>query len=139
MEEKGKYRIRLDGRVIEVTREIYSDYYRMSRRERYLEERDLVHGKTLYSDLDTEDTTGEDMLPDRDAASVEDTVIKRVMAARLRTCLSLLTESELALIVMRYYEDRSQNEIAAELGISQSNICRKEARILLKLRNMLEK
>ncbi|MDR1321966.1 MAG: hypothetical protein LBK56_11160 [Gracilibacteraceae bacterium] len=29
--------------------------------------------------------------------------------------------------------------IAAELGISQSNICRKEARILLKLRNMLEK
>jgi RNA polymerase sigma factor (sigma-70 family) len=139
MAENKKYRIWMGGKPVEVSKEIYTCYYRMERRERYLEERDLVHGKTLYSQLNDEDITGEDMIPDRDAAPVEDIVIGRIMADRLRACLRLLTGGELALIIRRYYEDRSQNDIAAELGLNQSSICRKEERILAKLRKLLEK
>lgn len=137
MAEKRKYRIRLNGRPVEVSREMYACYYRMERRERYLEERDLAHGKTLYSQLDDEKTTGEDMIPDRDAVPVEDIVVSRIMAARLRACLCQLTDGELALIVKRYYENRSQGDIAAELGLNQSSVCRREERILAKLRKLL--
>jgi RNA polymerase sigma factor (sigma-70 family) len=66
-------------------------------------------------------------------------VISRIMADRVRACLHLLSEGELALIVKRYYEDRSQSDVAAELNLNQSNVCRKEERILAKLRNLLEK
>ena len=139
MNENKKYSIRINGRSIEVTWEVYDVYYCMGRRERYLEERDLVHGKVLYSQLDDDKTTGEDMLPDREAIPVEDIVVNRIMADKVRTCLRLLTESELALIVKRYYEDRSQSDVASELGLTQSGICRREQQILTKLRKLLEK
>jgi len=139
MADKRIYRIRIDGRPIEVPRELYRAYYSMGRRERYLEERDLTHGKTLYSQLDDGATTGEDMIPDRDAVPVEDIVVGRIMAAGLRACLRLLTEGELALIIKRYYENRSQSDIADELGLSQSSVCRREEKILAKLRKMLDK
>jgi RNA polymerase sigma factor (sigma-70 family) len=139
MEENKKYQIRINDQLIEVTQEVYLEYYRMGRRERYLEERDLVHGKVLYSQLDDDDTTGEDTVPDRDAEKVEDIVISRIMAARIRECLHLLTESELTLIVMRYYEYRSQSDVAAELGLNQSSVSRREEQILAKLRKLLKK
>lgn len=138
MAEKRRYKISINGRLVEVSKEVYTCYYRMGRRERYIEERDFAHGKTLYSQLDNGETTGEGMLPDFNAIPVEEIVIGRIMADRLRSCLLLLTVGELALIVKRYYEDRSQSEVAAESGISQSKVCRKEKLILAKLRKMLE-
>lgn len=138
MEKNKKHRLWIEGQSVNVTREVYTVYRRMERRERYLDERDLAHGKTHYSALDTLETAGEDALFDREAASVEDIVIGRIATARLRACLALLSESELALIVKRYYEDRSQRDVAAELGLNQSNVCRREERILEKLRRMIE-
>ena len=139
MADKKTYTIRINGRLTTVTEEVYRAYHRMGRRERYLDERDLSHGKVLYSQLDDGETTGEDMLPDLEAEPVEDIAVRRVMTEKLRLCLRLLTEGELALIVKRYYEERSQSDLAAELGLNQSSVCRKEEKILAKLRSLLEK
>ena len=48
---KPRY-IRIGKKVEQVSEELYREYHRMARRERYLEEQDMVHGKVLYSQLD---------------------------------------------------------------------------------------
>lgn len=45
-----------------------------------------------------------------------------------------LTDEERMLIRMRYYENRTQMEIANEMGVSQVQVSRLEKRILLKMR-----
>ena len=50
MKEDKKYYIKLDDKqLVEVTNDIYTVYYQMRRRERYLEERDLKNGLIYYS------------------------------------------------------------------------------------------
>ena len=48
-----------------------------------------------------------------------------------------LDESERRLIWLRYFEQRSQSDIAHELGISQMQVSRLLARLLLKLRSII--
>jgi RNA polymerase sigma-B factor len=48
-----------------------------------------------------------------------------------------LDESERRLIWLRYFEQRSQSDIAHELGISQMQVSRLLSRLLLKLRNIV--
>jgi RNA polymerase sigma-B factor len=48
-----------------------------------------------------------------------------------------LDESERRLIWLRFYEQRSQSEIATELGISQMQVSRLLTRLLLKLRSII--
>ena len=45
-----------------------------------------------------------------------------------------LTEDERTLITLRYYEDKTQTQIAKELGISQVQVSRLEKRILVRMR-----
>ena len=49
--------------------------------------------------------------------------------------LKSLPESEQLLLKMRYFEERTQNEVAARLGISQVQVSRLEKKILLGMRS----
>ena len=49
-----------------------------------------------------------------------------------------LPEKERTLIRMRYFEERTQTDIAAKLGISQVQVSRIEKRVLKKMRALLE-
>jgi RNA polymerase sigma-B factor len=51
--------------------------------------------------------------------------------------VSQLDESERRLIWLRYFEQRSQSDIAQELGISQMQVSRLLSRMLLKLRSII--
>ena len=51
--------------------------------------------------------------------------------------IETLEPLEKEIIVYRYYEDRTQTEIAQLLGISQVQVSRIEKRILKKMRGML--
>ena len=44
MADKKNYYIPVEGKLVEVEEPVYTEYYRMSRRERYLEERDKENG-----------------------------------------------------------------------------------------------
>jgi RNA polymerase sigma factor (sigma-70 family) len=48
-----------------------------------------------------------------------------------------LDESERQLIQLRFFEQRSQSDIANELGISQMQVSRLLSRLLLKLRSII--
>ena len=52
----------------------------------------------------------------------------------LEQLLSGLPEQEQHLLRLRYFEEKTQSEVAAELGISQVQVSRLEKKILLKLR-----
>ncbi len=54
----------------------------------------------------------------------------------LQQLLSTLKEQERRLIVLRYYRNRTQTEVAAILGISQVQVSRLEKKILLQMRQM---
>lgn len=47
MAEERKYRIRVDGVLVEVSREVYRAYYSIERHTRTLDEKDTRNGKVL--------------------------------------------------------------------------------------------
>ncbi|MDD3242590.1 MAG: SigB/SigF/SigG family RNA polymerase sigma factor [Eubacteriales bacterium] len=51
--------------------------------------------------------------------------------------LSALQARERRIIVMRYYQEKTQSEIAREIGVSQVQISRLESKILRKMRDMM--
>ena len=126
----------MHGMLIEVEEEFYKDFYRQKERDDYLTWR-AKNKDISYNDYDTEECSGEDMLidPDDDVATQ---VTDKLMLEKLRSVLPLLPEDEYKLIHEHYFLGISQVELSALYGKNQSNISRKIARILEKLKNFLE-
>lgn len=55
----------------------------------------------------------------------------------IKDILSKLDKRERYIIIMRYFKDRTQSDIAKDLGISQVQVSRIEKKVLLKMRQML--
>ena len=71
-------------------------------------------------------------LEDREKDSLLDRMVLRQMLAEL-------PEQDRRLIRMRYYEEKTQTQIAQELGISQVQVSRLEKRILIRMRACTER
>jgi RNA polymerase sigma-B factor len=69
-------------------------------------------------------------LEDSDLATSESRVL-------LEQCLSLVSEQERQIVELRYFDDLTQAEIGARLGISQMQVSRLLGRVLVRLRQML--
>lgn len=65
----------------------------------------------------------------------KDKLLDRMLVGQL---LSTLSEGEKELIRLRYFNDKTQTEIAGILGISQVQVSRLEKKILLRLREKLK-
>ena len=137
MSKKDLY-IKINGELINVSEEVYLTYYRMRSRERYLDQKDIRNGKVLYSNLDTDETTGEEGIPDLAAESVEDMAIQKVMADKLHQCLDLLSAHERELLIEIYFNEKSEVQLAKELGILQQTISYQKLKILKKLQKMMK-
>lgn len=135
--EEKKYYIKVQGELIEVPKEIHLTYYRMDRRARFLNEKDEFHGTVLYSDLDNEEITGEEMVPDFDSEAVEEIAIRRVLNERVHDFLSKLTQSEQALIHALYFEGLSERRYAKMKNTPHMTVHDRKTRILEKLRKTL--
>lgn len=139
MDKKKKFCIRIGDTIQEVTEEVYREYFKMERRERYLEERDLVNGKVLYSELDNvhQDVLGEDILVDSIVEDICELVTTKIMVERLRECLVLLSDEELDLIIQLFFNEKSERELSAERGIPRATIGYRKDKILSKLKKYL--
>ena len=58
MAEKDKYIIKVEGKLVEVTPEVYYAYFRMERQERGQEEKKQQHDVFSYDALDNCETVG---------------------------------------------------------------------------------
>ena len=141
MDQEKKFVLFVRDHIEQVSEEIYKEYYKMRRRERYLEERDLVHGKCLYSQLDNfcEGNLGEEMIVDIHVEDICDAVVIKIMIEKLKECLKLLSDEELNLIMQLFYKEKSQRQFSAESGIPLMTISDRKKRILKKLKKYLEK
>lgn len=139
MAEKKEYQIKVQGQLVPVTEEVYLTYYRMKRRELHLEEKDTAHGVFYYSALDTEETNGEDAIPDRTSPRVEDMVMDKLIAEKLHQCLSQLTKEEQELIFTLFFQNKSEHQLAAETGIPRMTLHDRKVKILRTLKKLMEK
>lgn len=94
--EREKYYIPIDGKLYETTREVYVAYYRMDRRERYLEERSRQ--KELSFDK-LQELDFQIVSPyEADAKPTEEEAVSTIMIERMLKAVSELCDEERALI-----------------------------------------
>lgn len=137
MSKKDLY-IKINGELINVSEEVYLTYYRMESRARYLDRKDILHGKVLYSNLDTDETLGEEGIPDLNTESVEDAALRRIMTDKLCQCMERLTAEERDLITKIYFQEKSEVQLAKEMGMLQQTINYRKQKILKKLLKMMK-
>lgn len=138
MAEHKKYYIHVPGALVEVSEGVYFAYYQEKRRGRTLREKDKRNGAVSYDGLDTPELTGQEMIPDRDAVSVEDAAIANILRDRLHRCLDALDEPDRELIHALYFEGLSERKYAKRVGIPQRTINDRRRRVLRKLKELLE-
>lgn len=71
--------------------------------------------------------------------NLENEIDHKMFIEKLYSSLKLLSYSERELIVMLYFENKTERECAEFYGISQKNINKKKTRILYKLNKLLKK
>ena len=122
MESSKKYTLFAFRCQVEVSEEVYRAYYQMLRQERTLAEKDIRNGTVSYNALDTDEITGEEMMPDVHTCSVEDAAIKNLLCEKMYRCLALLTAEERDLIHALYFEGLTERKLALRTGIAQKTI-----------------
>lgn len=83
---------------------------------------------SIFSETEEDGLMLLDKIPSK--GSIDDTIEK----CMLKSALESLPSRERDIIIMRYYEDKTQGEIAERLGISQVQVSRLESKILEKIR-----
>lgn len=91
-----------------------------------------------YSDLDTDELLGEDMIPDMTSERVEDSAIYSILREKLHQYLGMLPPQDMELIQALYFECMTEREYAQQIGISQKGVNKRRQKVLDKLRTMMK-
>ena len=118
---------------------MYRAYHQENRYGRTIAEKNQRNGLASYDELDTVELTGQEMVPDREAVSVEDTAIANLLRDKLHHCLALLPDSDRQLISALYFDGFSERKLAKKTGIHHMTIHSRKATILRTLKKMMEK
>ena len=129
--------IPVQGCLLEVVREQYADFYKDKERWRYLKKLDTNHKLLSLEGFTDSEGNVIDFVVD-ETVDVAETVVHAVMVDRLKAALPLLSDSEQELIQAIFFDGLSEREVGARLGITQSVVNKRKARILIKLRKIIE-
>ena len=77
MAEKENYVIRVEGKLVEVSPEVYYTYFHMERQERGQEEKKQRNAVVSYDALDSDETVGLETMPDLISPSLDDLMMMR--------------------------------------------------------------
>ncbi len=83
---------------------------------------------SIFTETEEEGLSLQDKIADN--ADPDDEMLKLI----IKDMISSLPEREKKIIMLRYFRDKTQSEVAEELGVSQVQISRLESKILAKLR-----
>lgn len=137
MADKETYYIPIEGKRIEVEKNVYEAYYKMSRRERYMEERDESNGVVSYHAMAENGIDGEAGLRDMSADSLETVALAKELHEQLHRCIAALPKAERELIQAIYFDGLTEAEYAQRANLSQSGVSRKQKKTLSKLKNLM--
>ena len=85
---------------------------------------------SIYDKFDDEDD-GQELIEKLPNLDNEDKLLNKI---HLTTVIEKLSEKERKIVILRYFRDKTQSEIAKELGVSQVQVSRLENKIIDKLR-----
>ena len=130
--EREHYVLRMaDGTLVEVTREVYLEWYRSRRRERYQKERSRKHGICSLDGLEgRENGSGHFQ---NVAEGLEETVLRNICRDKVREVLHSLSAEDARLIEMLYFAEVTVTETAKIFGCSRKTIQNRRKRILKEL------
>lgn len=148
MTEKAYY-IRINGQAVEVSEEVYREYYRGRRKERYImedlkTERFTIDQRTGNVTItpSREDSLDRLLEADKqfpiDVESAEDEAITAVMVEQLRKIIHTLSDEEQALIHELFYLDKTMREAGEALHVSAATVFNRREKLLKKLRGLLD-
>ena len=129
--------IPVQGCLLEVMWEQYTEFYKDKERWRYLKKLDTNHSLLSLEGFTDGEGNVIDFIAD-EAVDVAETAVHAVMVDRLKTALLLLSDSERVLVNAIFFEGLSKREVGLRLGITQSVVNKRKAKILAKLRKIIE-
>lgn len=113
--------IPIQGCLLEVVREQYTDFYRDKERWRYLQKLDTKNRLLSLDGFTDSEGNPLDFITD-EAVDIAETVVNAVMVDRLKAALPLLSDSEQELIQAIFFDGLSEREVGARLGITQTGL-----------------
>lgn len=135
--QERKYAIVVKKERVEVTEEIYKNYYKLVERERYLDK--LAERKHISIDACQEKGIQVEYIISQTEESIEDSIIRQEMLDELALCVKLLPEQELLLIRALFFQGKSERQLSSETGVPLMTLNDRKRRILKKLKKLLEK
>jgi len=127
-----EYFIELNGRLIPVSKEVYDAFKRPAWKER--KRRQVREKKELsleaFADAGFEIPSGQVL--------VDEIVEDKLLLDMLFKALEELADDERFLINELFFNDKSEREVAKEIGRSKTGIHKQKEKILSKLRNLLK-
>jgi len=136
MQDDKTYTLLINKKRIPVTEEVYKAYYQHKERESYLDK--LSERNNLSFEECEEKGIQIDYLLSQTQESAEDKLIKAEMLSRLTVAMEKLTEQERLLIYMLFFKGKSERELCAMLGIAKTTLHDRKAKILVKLKKILQ-
>ena len=138
MADKEKYLIKIRGKLIEVSEDVYYAYFRMERQERWQEEKKQEHEVVSYDAMDTEETVGVEAIQDMSSPSMEELAIAKELNERLHHAVAALPKAERDLIRAIYFEGQTEEAYGKKTGLIQTGISCRRRKILSKLKMFLD-
>jgi len=131
-----KFYVRAGAEIVEVTEEVYREYYRHRRYEKTLAEKDARNRLLHYDEWDAAGSPGVGVIADA-APSPEEIIISGDECERLRLAMLSLNEEERGIIRALFYLEKSVTRLAAELNVPRRTLGYRVEKILLKLRGAM--
>ena len=138
MADKEKYLIRIQGKLIEVSEDVYYAYFQMERQERTQEEKYQRNHVVSSDALDNSETVGVEGVADLEKPSMEELIMAKELRDRLHHAIEALPKAERELIRAIYFEEMTEKEYAKLTGMSQTGISYRRRNILSKLKLFLD-
>lgn len=121
----------VDGTLVEVTREVYLEWYQSRRREKYQLEKMQKHG---VSSLDVMEEKGCFQKPYLTMENEpEEIALKNICVEKLRRGLEQLSEQDAYLIDLLFFKEVTVTDAAQICGCSRKTIQNRRKRILKEL------
>lgn len=133
--ERKSYVLRMKGgTLVEVTREVYLEWYQSRRRERYQQERNRKHGVCSFEEMEEQGCV---YVPVTD--SLDETAIKKMCIGKLREVMDALPEEDMYLLYLLFFEEVTVKEAAQLCGCSRKTVENRRKKILRELNEKMQK
>lgn len=130
--EREHYVLRMaDGTLVDVTREVYLEWYQSRRRERYQRERSRKHGMCSLDGLEGRENGSGHFR--NVAEGLEETVLRNICRDKVREALEKLPAEDARLIELLYFAEVTVTDTAKIFGCSRKTIQNRRKRILKEL------